>query len=280
MTIGEYLRHLEAAGFSVMEIYCRRRALALWKSCGYSLSRFRRRLSRSPHVSSRQLMTVRQFLRFAGRKREAEAIAIPSPPSPPPLRPPTPGEVRAILATRDGRTPRSMRDRAILEFLYSAGLRSCEVARLTMSDLDLERGLVRVHGKGGRERFAPIGPSAVAWVARYLAEGRPRLGPKGEEVFVTQFGRGYGRIGVSMLVRRMAAGAGNRQLTAHALRRAAAAHCQREGMNLREVQEFLGHAKLETTVRYTGFAFGELKAVLDRLHPRSGMEVPMRRPCP
>jgi integrase/recombinase XerC len=139
-------------------------------------------------------------------------------------------------------------------------MRGCEVARLRLEDVDLAARVVRVHGKGGRERSAPLGKAAAEWLSRYLVDGRSSLNPTCDAFFAGATGR---RLEVAGIRARLV------PLTPHDLRRAAAAHCQARGMNIREIQEFLGHADLNSTARYTGFDLAELRDIIERYHPRA-----------
>jgi site-specific recombinase XerD len=121
-----------------------------------------------------------------------------------------------------------------------------------------------------------VGRAAIQWLGRYLAESRLRLRPTTEAFFVTFRGRPFARIGVSQVLQKGSRGLPARvRVTAHALRRAAAAHCQAAGMNLREIQEYLGHVKIDTTVRYTGLDRVEVAGTVDRYHPRRRMCLPL-----
>lgn len=168
-----------------------------------------------------------------------------------------------------------------METIYSAGLRACEARRLVVSDVDLKDGVLRVQGKGGRERRSPLGPSALQWLVRYLEEGRPKLKPRSEALFVTKLGLPYSPSGMSIRLQHLADRVKtSARVTAHALRRGAAAHCQQAGMNIREVQELLGHLRLNTTIRYTGIERRELAEAIEKFHPRGLMakRPPMANP--
>lgn len=268
--IEEYLAHLAREGYAASTIRSRRETLALFRAAGCSIGRFRGLLSRGPHRARQELLDLKRFLVFAGRESKAEGIRLPRCPRPPPKRPPGVEEVRRLLASLDGRTPISMRDRALTELVYSSGLRGCEAVRLRLGDVDFAGRTLRVRGKGGHERVVPFGRPAAEWLMRYLAESRPRLRPRDESLFVGERGRDLDVPGIRERLR---------PLTAHALRRAAAAHCQARGMNLREIQELLGHADLKSTARYTGFDRSELRAVLEQRHPRARM-ILKTPPCP
>ena len=272
--VEEYLLHLARQGYARETLRDRGRVLRRVFRGRFRLDRFLSNLPENRHSRMFQLVTVRSFLRFIGRPEEAERIPPMGRPDRPPLRPPSAQDVKTLLGSLDGHTPFSARDRAIVELIYSAGLRSCEVRRLELSSLDLGDRMLRVRGKGGKERTVPFGLQAAAWLSRYISQVRPALRPRTEALFVTRFGLQFTQGGMSIRLQHLA----NRvrtsvRVTAHALRRAAAAHCQAAGMNLREIQELLGHAELDTTVRYTGITRRELAQVIVRVHPRSRMMV-------
>jgi len=269
-----HLAHLAQAGYSPQTIYGRRRALARFLACGGCVERFRGGLPASLYSAHDELSHVRSFLTWAGREGEAEAIRLPRLPEPVPLTPPSRDDVRRFLAALVPRSPAGLRDRAIVELIYSSALRACEVRRLKLADVDLAKGVVRVRGKGGRERIAPLGAAASGWLSRYLASARPLLRPRTDSFFASGFGRplDYTSV-VTIFDRRRGRVTTSVKITAHALRRAAAAHCQAAGMNVRELQEFLGHADLKSIDRYTGVRLEELRAVLERCHPRCAMRL-------
>jgi integrase/recombinase XerD len=159
----------------------------------------------------------------------------------------TEGEVLALLSAPNTRTRIGVRDRAILELLYASGLRASELCGLRPGDLDHEQGLVRVFGKGQRERLVPVGSEALRWVRRYL--GRRRR-PAAAPVFVSRFGR-LTREALGDLVRKHAKAAGLGRVTPHALRHAFATHLLDHGADLRAIQAMLGHADISTTEIYT-----------------------------
>lgn len=259
--VGEYLSFLAGEGYAASTLAARRKTLALFDRCGFRVPGFLRRLSSGPHLRRMQISHLRLFLRFA-RRKEAASIRLPRAPRPPPLWAPGVEEVKRFLVSLEGSDPISIRDRAMAELIYSAALRACEAARLRLPDVDFAGRLLRVQGKGRRQRMAPFGRAAAEWIVRYLSQARPKLRPDGEALFV---GRGGRPLGVAAIRSRL------RPLTPHRLRRAAATHCLAGGMNLREVQELLGHADLKNTARYTGVREAELRKVLQEHHPRGAM---------
>ncbi len=171
----------------------------------------------------------------------------------------------------------ALRDRALLELLYAAGLRITEALRLDGDDLDLQGGAVRVIGKGDRERVVPVGDVAVAWLRRYLAAARPVLAaadrsraPRGGPVFLSDRGRRLGRNHAWFVVKRAAAAAGlGDRISPHTLRHSYATHLLEGGADLRVVQELLGHASISTTQIYTHLTGERIREVYARAHPRA-----------
>jgi len=171
----------------------------------------------------------------------------------------------------------ALRDRALLELLYAAGLRISEALRLDGDDLDLAGGSVRVVGKGDRERVVPVGDVAVAWLERYLAAARPALaaadrvrGARGGPVFLSDRGQRLGRNHAWFAVKRAAAAAGlGERISPHTLRHSYATHLLAGGADLRVVQELLGHASISTTQIYTHLTGERIREVYARAHPRA-----------
>ena len=165
-----------------------------------------------------------------------------------------------------------VRDKAMLELLYAAGLRVSELVSLRLSDVDLEVGYVRCHGKGSKERVVPLGTKAQSWVRRYLASARPRLarGRSSPALFLSRLGRPLSRQGLWKILRAYAKAAGiDRRVSPHTLRHSFATHLLERGADLRAVQIMLGHADISTTQIYTHVSRAHLKAVYDRYHPRA-----------
>ena len=180
-------------------------------------------------------------------------------------------QVEALLAAPDVSTALGLRDRAMFEVLYAAGLRVSELVGLKLGELSLTEGLVRVVGKGAKERIVPLGEEARAWVDRYLAGARPGLlaGRVADAVFVTQRAAPMTRQMFWILVKRYAAKADIRApLSPHGQRHAFATHLLNHGADLRVVQLLLGHADISTTQIYTHVARARLKALHAEHHPR------------
>jgi integrase/recombinase XerD len=179
-------------------------------------------------------------------------------------------ETEAILAEADPATPLGLRDRALLELLYSTGLRRMEAAGLKLYDLDQSRRLVFVReGKGRRDRVVPIGERALAWCDRYLLEARPQLVAGGHDrLFVTDYGEPAHPAFVAAKVKRYMAFAGiDKPGATHLLRHAMATHMLEAGADIRVLQALLGHAQLNTTEIYTHVSIEHLRAIHDATHP-------------
>jgi integrase/recombinase XerD len=180
-------------------------------------------------------------------------------------------QVEAILATPDPSTPLGLRDRAMLELLYSAGLRVSELVGLPLHAVRLDPPLVQVVGKGNKERLVPMGEQAAAWIARWLAEGRPVLDPaqRSEALFVTTRGEGMTRQNLWIRLTEIARIAGVRgKVSPHVLRHSFATHLLAHGADLRAIQAMLGHADISTTQIYTSVTRERLRAIHARTHPR------------
>ena len=183
-------------------------------------------------------------------------------------------QVRALLEGVGGADPVSLRDRALLELLYASGARIGEVCPLSMAALDLDQQLVRLDGKGGKQRIVPLGDPAVSALRRYLGAGRPLLLAEGlrpvmEVVFVNRRGNPLGVRDARTVVGRAARAVGLGDVTPHTLRHSVATHLLEHGADVRQVQELLGHASLATTQRYTHLSRGWLREVHSAAHPRA-----------
>ena len=180
-------------------------------------------------------------------------------------------EVEALLAAPDVTNPTGLRDRAMLETLYASGLRVSELVGLAASQVSLEMGVVRVIGKGSKERITPLGEQAIDWIERYVASARGEILAKRKStaLFVTARAQPMTRQGFWALVKRYARRAGiSRAISPHTLRHAFATHLVNHGADLRVVQMLLGHADISTTQIYTHVARERLKALHARHHPR------------
>ncbi len=169
------------------------------------------------------------------------------------------------------RGPLGLRDRAMLELLYASGLRVSEIVNLPREAIDLEAGILRVTGKGGKERLVPFGRSAARWLARYLEAARPPLDRRrSAHLFLSSRGAAMTRQRFWQLIEAYGRKAGIRtRLTPHVLRHAFATHLLEHGADLRALQMMLGHADIATTQIYTSVSRGRLRRVYDEFHPRA-----------
>jgi len=225
--------------------------------------------------AARMLSSLKRFYRHALRERRigADPTLRLDPPKRVPRFPKTLSEadVEALLAAPDAGTARGLRDRAMLEVLYASGLRVSELVALKTFEANLDAGVVRVLGKGAKERLVPLGEEAVAWVQKYLAESRPTLLKKrsSNALFVTDRGAGMTRQAFWHLLGRYGRRAiPGKRLSPHVLRHAFATHLLNHGADLRVVQMLLGHADISTTQIYTHVARERLKALHAKHHPR------------
>lgn len=186
-----------------------------------------------------------------------------------PPRIPTVQEMKRILAGAQGANPSTIRDRAIMEVLYSAALRRMELVRLRTSDVSVEAGTIFVRsGKGGHDRVVPLGPRACHWIARYQREVRPRLasGLDRGELFLTDFGEPFFRNRLGDRIRRYVAQEGLPG-ACHVFRHACATHMLENGADIRFIQALLGHSQLSTTEIYTRVSISKLREVHAATHP-------------
>lgn len=229
-----------------------------------------------PRTSARRLSSLRQFYQWAVRETvlgndptaliEAPKLGRPLPKSL------SESEVEALLQAPDPDSPEGQRDRCMLEVLYATGLRVSELVGLTADQISLAQGLVRVVGKGGKERLVPLGDEAAEWIRRFAAVGRREL--LGERqcnaFFPTRRGSGMTRQAFWYRIKKYAQAAGiNTALSPHTLRHAFATHLLNHGADLRVVQLLLGHSSLSTTQIYTHVAKERLKNLYAEHHPRA-----------
>ena len=183
----------------------------------------------------------------------------------------TEADVERLLDSGDTVAPLDLRDRAMLETLYATGLRVSELVGLKLTAVNLNDGVLRVTGKGNKDRLVPLGEEAVSWLRRYLAEARPVLMEKklSDAVFVTARGDGMTRQAFWYLIKRRARASGiERPLSPHTLRHAFATHLLNHGADLRVVQMLLGHSDISTTQIYTHVARERMKQLHAQHHPR------------
>jgi len=229
-----------------------------------------------PRTTARLLSTLRRFYRYLVREGIVSidpAAELDSPklgrPLPKSL---TEEQVENLLLAPNADNVLGLRDRAMLEILYATGLRVSELIGLTLTQLNLETGVVRVIGKGDKERLVPIGEEAASWSSRYLADARPVLvrNRHTDVLFPTNRGGGMTRQAFWYNIKRYACSAGmdDHALSPHTLRHAFATHLLNHGADLRVVQMLLGHADLSTTQIYTQVARARLKQLHAQHHPR------------
>lgn len=233
------------------------------------------RAGRKPRSTARFLSSARQFYRHALREnwisRDPSArVDMPKlgKPLPKSL---TEAEVEALLEAPDPDTPLGMRDRTMLELLYATGLRVSELVGLRMDEVSMNQGVVRVFGKGGKERLVPLGDEAHDWLRKFMRTGRADILGNGicDELFPTARGSGMTRQAFWYLIKRYAQLAGiSKALSPHTLRHAFATHLLNHGADLRVVQMLLGHSDLSTTQIYTHVAQTRLKQMHRHHHPR------------
>lgn len=226
-------------------------------------------------TTSRALSTLKRFYRFMLREGKIEidpSLNIEAPKLPRGLPASlTEADVEALLGVPDVKTPLGLRDRAMLEVLYASGLRVSELVSLEGAQISLNMGIIRVIGKGGKERLTPLGEDALEWVSRYTQEARSGLlgGKLSNALFVTSRGSAMTRQAFWYLIKRYAHQAGIvTTLSPHTLRHAFATHLLNHGADLRVVQLLLGHADISTTQIYTHVARERLKQIHAMHHPR------------
>lgn len=267
--IRQFLSFLDSGGLALTEInyLILREYLALLKEQKYARSSIARKMS-----------AVRSFLKFL--KREGllpnntwEIVSTPKKEKKLPkflyIE-----EVFELLESIPKNSVLGLRDRAILEIFYSTGIRVGELASLTLFSLDLEQGILKVKGKGSKERIVPIGKYALMAVAAYLEKSRPLLEARNKEketkgLFLNRFGQDLTDRSIRRLVQKYGLKIGKSGLSPHVLRHSFASHLLNAGADLRAVQEMLGHASVSTTQIYTHITREELKRTYLKSHPRA-----------
>jgi integrase/recombinase XerD len=230
-------------------------------------------------TANRRLTVFRRYYRWALRERLVPTDpTLRLMPARQPMRVPktlSEAQVEALLAAPDDGTPLGLRDRTMLELMYASGLRVSELVTLKTWHVGLAEHVLRITGKGNKERLVPFGQVAGQWLQRYLGEGRPQIlqGQASDDLFVTSRGARAGeamsRVMFWVLVKRYALQAGiTAPLSPHTLRHAFATHLLNHGADLRAVQMLLGHADISTTTIYTHVARERLKSVVAQHHPR------------
>lgn len=225
--------------------------------------------------ANRRLTVFKRYFRWALRERLISAdptLKLQS--AKQPLRVPktlSEAQVELLLGAPDVDTPLGLRDRTMLELMYASGLRLSELVTLKTFNVSMGEGVLRVLGKGAKERLVPFGQVARDWITQYLAQARSAIldGQQTDDLFVTRHGRGMSRVMFWMIVKKHALAAGiTAPLSPHTLRHAFATHLLNHGADLRAVQMLLGHADISTTTIYTHVARERLKALHAQHHPR------------
>ena len=231
---------------------------------------------KAPATIARRLAAVRAYLRhltLVGTRADNPAASIAGPRRPRTVpRTLSPTEAEKLVEAATGSTPRAMRDRALVELLYGAGLRVSEATGLVKASVDLEHRIVRVLGKGGKERLVPLGRPAAEALRRYMALGRPHLDRRHRpDLFLNVRGGALTRAGAFLILRRLADRAGLEpgRVHPHLLRHSFATHLLEGGADLRSVQEMLGHADVGTTERYTHVSDRHRRDTYFRAHPHA-----------
>ncbi|MBX3119316.1 MAG: tyrosine recombinase [Fimbriimonadaceae bacterium] len=229
----------------------------------------------APTTAQRRMSSLRSFLKFLKKQGFGPPMDLPStggfkkaralPKALPYER------VEALLNAPDIETSDGLRDRAILELIYGAGLRISEAVDLNMSQLDFDSGLLRVHGKRGKTRLVPLPGDTVYWLKKYVAEARPKLLKKPiGEVFVSHRGLKLRRTTVGLKLAEYCKLAGiSEKVSPHTLRHSYAVHLLKGGADLRAVQELLGHESVATTQVYTHLDMDEVRRKFENAHPRA-----------
>ena len=265
--LGAYLAWSERLGLDPVRLTHRdlRRYLAELDAARYSRRTVARRLA--------SLRSFFAFLLENGLAESDPAAVLATPKLPARLPKVVPADaLRLLLDAPSADTPLGVRDRAVLELLYAAGIRVGELEGLDIADIDLAQGLIRVMGKGAKERIVPIHRAAVERLRVYLRDARPRLHPAlaEESLFVNRLGTRLSAGAVRRLMKRYLAETGaSLSLTPHAMRHTFASHLLEAGADLRTVQELLGHVALSTTQLYTHLSMKRLKDVHRQAHPRA-----------
>ncbi len=226
-------------------------------------------------TTGRQLSSLKRFYRYSlrqGRVKADPTLKIDAPKLPRPLpKSLTEADVESLLDAPRIEKALGLRDKAMLETLYASGLRVSELTTLRISQVSQDMGVVRVMGKGSKERLVPLGEEALAWIRRYLKEARPGLlgGKTSNDLFVTARGAAMTRQMFWQLLRRYGLKAGlKKPISPHTLRHAFATHLLNHGADLRVVQLLLGHSDISTTQIYTHVARERMKQLHAKHHPR------------
>jgi integrase/recombinase XerD len=278
--LARFVGYLKGAGVS------RLRAVRREHLVGFT--RFLDREGLGSRSRARMLVAVRRLLRHQGISGTTaddplEGVLSPSFNTPLPrlLRP---DETVSLIDAVDTSTPIGLRDRCMLEVLYGSGLRVSELVNLRLGSVDRRSGVIRVLGKGRKERIVPLGAPALEFLDLYLETARPvlakRSAPDCDAIYLTRRGRVMTRQNFFLRIREIArvAGIGSDRISPHVLRHAFATDLLEGGADLRAVQSMLGHADLATTEVYTHVSRSRLRETVERRHPRGGQQSSRRRP--
>ena len=233
------------------------------------------RKTQSPMSVKRRLAAIKSFAAFLTLEQKTErnfTKKVSYSPTVPKLpKTLTPAETDALLSAPDVTEILGLRDKAMLELMYACGMRVSELIRVKVNDIYREDGLIRIFGKGSKERIVPVGEMALVCIDGYMARSRPLLSrANGDWVFLNRYGRPMTREMFWKLVKKYAAQAGiTKNITPHMLRHSFATHMLERGADIRALQEMLGHASINTTEVYTHLSGGHIKEVFRETHPRS-----------
>ena len=272
-TLESYARDLgELAKFAAG---MKRKLASLDRAALEAFVRQRRSSGLSPRSVARSVAAIRGFYRFLVLDRRLEESPADD------LRPPRAWpalptflsleEVDALIEQPDIKTPRGLRDRAMVELLYATGMRVSELVSVRAGDLHLDDHYLTCIGKGNKERLIPVGEQAALWIGRYQRDGRPMLlkGKTSPRLFLNARGRPLSRVGFWKILKVYGRRANlPRTLSPHVIRHSFATHLLERGADLRAIQMMLGHADLSTTQIYTHVIEARLKSIYDRFHPR------------
>jgi integrase/recombinase XerD len=264
---------VQSAGLAFMHLdaFLKTDGRALTDVTADDLDRFRRSLADGGHALMSADLILRQTRRFFRWLAETGRIfldpatlwSLPKPDRP--LMPvPSEQQVAALLSQPDLTRPKGIRDRALIETVYSTGVRLEELALMTILDPDFNRGLLRVTGKGQKERMLPLGKQAVRWLLQYIRDARPKLaGGKldEEQLWIGADGRPLSAAGIRMMMKSYARAANLPSISPHSLRRACATHMLQHGAHPVQIQLLLGHADLSTLSQYLRLTIRDIRAM-------------------
>ncbi len=229
----------------------------------------------SKNSISRKISSIRSFHKFLHQERlVASNVALLIHPPKKDNELPTvlsTAEIDALMVAAEGDSPLEMRNRAMLELLYGCGLRISELLALRIADLHLNMGFLNISGKGNKERIVPIGAEAIVTTKRYIEKGRPKLKTElGDILFVNNRGKAMSRVGFYKVLKKLTVKAGiTKEVSPHTLRHSFATHLLENGVDLRIIQELLGHEDISTTQVYTQVNKEKLKEIYNAFHPRN-----------